>query len=75
MSFQLHLSIIRHIGDRSHLKKDVPVTNGDVVICSFEMMKNKKSFRDFDFVVLVRYLEDDPNEDSQKNHFTITNLN
>ena len=54
-----------------YLKKDVPVTNGDIVNGSFETMKNKKNFRDFDFVDLVRHLEEDLNEDSQKNYYTI----
>ena len=54
-----------------YLKKDFPVTNGDVVNGCFEMMKNAKNFRDFDFVVLLRHLEEDLNEDSQKNYYTI----
>jgi len=54
-----------------YLKKDFPVTNGDVVIGSFQMIKNKKNFRDFDFTIVVRHQDEDENEDSVKNDYTM----
>ena len=47
------------------------MTNGDVVKGSFQMIKNKKNYRDFDFIIVMRPEDENGHEDCVTNYYTM----